>query len=175
MSNKHHPIRDKDIWIRLVFLILYGIIFSIVQYLVFVVAVLQAVISLFSRTPNTQLQNFGSGLAEYARLLTRYLSYNTSLKPFPFSDWKPGDKPDANTGSKAQSAGSKKRTATASKTVRARKPARKRPASGSASTATTSSTTSTPAASSATPGTNQAGTNPSIRPLPPKPDDQNNI
>jgi len=132
MSNATHPIRDKHTWIRFVFLILYSIIFSIAQYLVFVVALLLAIISLFKRTPNENLQSFGAGLAEYSRLLTRYLSYNTQAKPFPFSEWKAGDKPDADMTAKAAegkkpAAASAARSAT-TKAKTAKKPVAKKPA-----------------------------------------------
>lgn len=77
----------RSIWIRLVFMIVLGVAFSITEGIIFVVVVFQFLASLLSGQPNDQLIRFGRGLAHYLQQITVYLAFATEEKPFPFAPW----------------------------------------------------------------------------------------
>lgn len=79
---------DRDHWLRLLWMVLYGLALNcLVAPIVAVVAVAQFLFVLLSGERNEQLRAFGVQVAEFARQALRYLVYDTSERPFPFSDW----------------------------------------------------------------------------------------
>lgn len=77
----------RSIWLRLVFMIVLGVAFSVAEGIICVVVVFQFLASLFSGQPNEQLIRFGRGLALYLQQITIYLAFATEEKPFPFAPW----------------------------------------------------------------------------------------
>ena len=80
--------KQKGIWVRGLFMLLFLFIHGFTKAIVVFIAVVQFLITLFSDGPNAQLKNFGQGLSTYLYDTTQFLMYNTELKPFPFSDWR---------------------------------------------------------------------------------------
>ena len=115
MSKDSHPIKSPNTWVRILFVVLYTIFVRfIAQNLLLVVALVQAINSLFSKQPNPRLQRFGAGLAEYNRAVGRFTSYVSNEKPFPFGDWQSGDAPDFDPADQASSSDGDQPTASAS-------------------------------------------------------------
>jgi len=77
----------NNIWIRALFMILFGLLYSLAGTVVIVVAVFQFVITLLGGTPNPRLLAFGRSLAVYIQQLVQFQTFNTEQKPFPFMDW----------------------------------------------------------------------------------------
>ncbi|MCL4471363.1 MAG: DUF4389 domain-containing protein [Sulfuricella sp.] len=77
----------NNIWLRGVFMILFGILYSLAGTVLFVVAVLQFILVLLGSAPNTRLLAFGHSLGSYVQQLVNFQTFNTEEKPFPFSDW----------------------------------------------------------------------------------------
>ncbi|MCG2635262.1 MAG: DUF4389 domain-containing protein [Gammaproteobacteria bacterium] len=78
-------------WLRIIFMLLFAIIGSVVRGVVLAVLVLQALFVLFGGRPNPRLLLFGKQLANYAYYIWLYLTYNQEQKPFPFGDWPSSD------------------------------------------------------------------------------------
>ena len=78
---------DNNIWLRGVFMILFGLLYSLAGTVLFVVAVLQFIFVLLGSAPNARLLVFGRGLGSYVQQIVNFQSFNTEEKPFPFIDW----------------------------------------------------------------------------------------
>lgn len=84
-ENESSP--ECNIWLRGVFMILFGILYSLAGTVLFVLAVLQFIFVLLGSAPNTRLLAFGRSLGSYVQQIVNFQSFNTEDKPFPFSDW----------------------------------------------------------------------------------------
>lgn len=83
---KEH-VTSSSTWIRLVYLILYGIAYRVASLVLLVISVLQFLKTLFTGTPFPQLQLFGGSLADYNRELVAFLSFESDVRPFPVGPW----------------------------------------------------------------------------------------
>ncbi len=78
-------VKDKDTWLRFVYLVVFGIAFYLSILLTFAASVFQFLAKLFSGSPFSGLAEFGSNLATYQAQVTRYLTFASDDKPFPFA------------------------------------------------------------------------------------------
>jgi len=78
-------------WQRVVFVVLFWIVFYVAQMVVGAVAIAQCVFVLLTDNPNQQLLKFGDSLGKYIHDILRFVTFNTDQRPFPFSDF---PKPD---------------------------------------------------------------------------------
>lgn len=84
-------VKNKDTWLRLVFLVIFGIVFYFCSLLAFAASVLQFLAKLFSGSSIKALADFGDDLAAYLSQVIRYLTFASDDKPFPFAPL-PGSK-----------------------------------------------------------------------------------
>ncbi len=77
----------RSIWLRLVFMIVMGVAYSVAEFVTLVVVVFQFLTSLFTAKPNDRLNRFGRNLARYFQQITIYMTFATEEKPFPFAPW----------------------------------------------------------------------------------------
>lgn len=82
-------VKSKSTWTRLIYLILYGIIYRVAEIVLLAITILQFFKALLTGSPFAQLQSFGGALAEYNRQLVAFLSYQSDEKPFPIGPWPP--------------------------------------------------------------------------------------
>ena len=80
-------IKSESFWLRSLFMVLFFIVYRIVDILVLLVAISQWFYVLLSGDANQGLSNFAKGLSIYVAQIINYLSYNTEEKPYPFTDW----------------------------------------------------------------------------------------
>ena len=85
--KKH--VKSTTTWTRLMYLILYAIIFRVASIVLFAITIIQFIKALLTGTPFAELQSFGGALAEYNKQLVAYLSYQSDEKPFPVGPWPP--------------------------------------------------------------------------------------
>ena len=78
-------------WQRVLFVLLFWIVFYVAQMVVGAVAIAQCVFVLISDKPNQQLLKFGDSLGKYIHDILRFVTFNSDQRPFPFSDF---PKPD---------------------------------------------------------------------------------
>jgi len=74
-------------WLRIVFMVLFGVVYTIVEMVILAIAVFQALSTLFTNEQNARLLPLGDSLSTYVCQIMRYLTYNSEELPFPFQDW----------------------------------------------------------------------------------------
>ena len=90
-ENPNVPADRRNIWIRGLLMLLMAMILHVAGTVLFIIALVQFVITLASDTPNARLVSFGSGLARYFRQIVNFMTFATEEIPFPFSDWPTGN------------------------------------------------------------------------------------
>ena len=87
----------RSIWLRLVFMIVLSVAYSVAELVTLAVVVFQFVASLFTGKPNDHLARFGRNLARYFQQIIAYMTFATEEKPFPFAPWpdEPHEEPPA--------------------------------------------------------------------------------
>lgn len=86
-SDLTQHVKSRSTWVRLLFMLLFAVIFYIAEMVLFAVAAIQFLFKLFSGAPNARLTGFGAGLALFLAEVAAFLTYNTEDMPFPFADW----------------------------------------------------------------------------------------
>ena len=79
--------KDRNTWLRGLFMLLFVAIYNIAAMLIGAVAILQFVWKLATGATNPRLLSFGENLSRYFYQILRFLTFNTENKPFPFADW----------------------------------------------------------------------------------------
>ncbi len=72
---------------RLLYMILFFVVLRICGFLLFLTAVVQFMIRLFTGSNHSGVKDFGDSLSQYIYANSRFLSFQTEKKPFPFSEW----------------------------------------------------------------------------------------
>jgi len=81
-------LRSKSIWMRLFFMIVIALLYSVSRVVVGAVVVVQFLWVLLTGEANQKLQLFGQALSTYTYQIILYLTFNTEERPFPFdTDW----------------------------------------------------------------------------------------
>lgn len=77
----------RGIWLRLCFMIIMIVAFSMAEIIVFAVVAFQFLSSLITARTNDQLIRFGRNLARYIQQIVAYLTFATEDIPYPFMNW----------------------------------------------------------------------------------------
>ncbi len=80
-------LKKIDTWKRIVFMLVYALIDSLVKLLIWMVVLLQVGSVLLTGSTNPNILNFGRSLSTYHYHILLFLTFNTEQLPFPFSDW----------------------------------------------------------------------------------------
>ncbi|MGB5426443.1 MAG: DUF4389 domain-containing protein [Gammaproteobacteria bacterium] len=84
-------LKTRSTWLRLFFMFVVILLYSVSRVVVGVVVLLQFFSVLFTAETNKPLVTFGQSLATYTYQIVRYLTFNTEQRPFPFDlDWPDG-------------------------------------------------------------------------------------
>ncbi len=86
MSNLLY-LRKMSSVIKILYLILFYLIYRITDLVLLVVMLIQVGLSIFSGEPSDSIKLFGKSLGAYLKQISEFLSYASEEKPFPFSDW----------------------------------------------------------------------------------------
>ncbi len=86
-ENIKENVTRRSIWLRLVFMIVLSMAFSVAEIITLAVVAFQFLASLFTGQPNDQLARFGRNLARYLQQIIVYVTFATEEKPFPFTPW----------------------------------------------------------------------------------------
>lgn len=83
-------------WIRLLFIVLYVVLFRIAEIVLAVTVIIQFLWTLFAGSPNESLRDFGRRAAEWLRQVVEYLTYAGNERPWPFGrDWPEATEPES--------------------------------------------------------------------------------
>jgi hypothetical protein len=88
---KQH-VRDSNAWTRLLFMLLFTVLYGVAEMVLTAVVIFQFLVVLFTGGRNARVLSLGGSLSTYAYQVFRYLTYNSEERPFPFADW-PSDRP----------------------------------------------------------------------------------
>jgi hypothetical protein len=85
------PVNDEPrsgLWFRLLWMFLfYLLMFYAVNIIVALMAAVQFVLVLINGSANGRLLEFSAGMNRYAHEILQFLTFNSSRKPFPFSEF----------------------------------------------------------------------------------------
>lgn len=83
----------KSKWLRLLFMIIYAIIFYVLMHIAIgLIALIQFLITLFTGKANKDILAFSKSLNAYLYQIMQFLTYNAEAKPFPFGEsWPKND------------------------------------------------------------------------------------
>ena len=76
---------SRDVWMRGLFMLLFIIGFTVGQWLLNLLAIVQFLWLLFARERNQFIAGFGNSLANWLAAVARFLTCATEDKPFPLS------------------------------------------------------------------------------------------
>ena len=74
-------------WVRGIFMMIYGLAYSLAEFVLIAVIVFQFLTVLFTGVKNQKLLKFGNELSLYVYQIFQYLTFNSDEKAFPLSDW----------------------------------------------------------------------------------------
>lgn len=80
-------VKDDNIWMKGLYLMLFGFIFSISEMVIFAIVVVQFLFIVFKNEKNQNLLKFSNDLNQYIFSVLQFLTFNSQFKPFPFSEW----------------------------------------------------------------------------------------
>jgi cytoskeletal protein RodZ len=78
---------SKNKWTRALFMIIFLIIFLIAKFLVWIIVLFQFISHLFTNNVNQSLLEFSRNLSFYVYQILLFLTYNSEVKPYPFTPW----------------------------------------------------------------------------------------
>lgn len=77
-------LKSKSTWLRLVYMLVFGLLAWVATMVAAVVIVLGFFWVLFTGERNSGLASAGQSIATYLFQIVRYLTYNSEQRPFPF-------------------------------------------------------------------------------------------
>ncbi len=80
-------VQDSNVWKRLLYMILFAILYSAAEVVLVVVVIYQFFCLLFTGNKNEKVLSFGAQLSSYIYQVFSFQTFNTETKPFPMSDW----------------------------------------------------------------------------------------
>ena len=87
MSDLKQSLKSDAFWLRTLFIVLFSIIYRILDVVVLLLAIVQWGFSLTTGNVNPALSEFSDSLARYIAQIVRYITGNNESKPFPFTEW----------------------------------------------------------------------------------------
>lgn len=79
--------RPAGVWMRGLFMLLFGIAFGVGQFVLNTLTVVQFLWLLFTGAPNELLVRFGRSLAAWLADVARFMTCASDDKPFPWRPW----------------------------------------------------------------------------------------
>ena len=98
-SELKQNLSAKQTWLRGVFILIFAVIYSVAEIVMWFVVLFQFIATLFAGKTNDRLLTFGAQLSTFIYQILQYITYNSDERPFPFAPW-----PDAKTNAGEPSA-----------------------------------------------------------------------
>lgn len=86
---KQH-LQKKSTWVRALYMIMFAIIFGLLEVVIATIVVFQFFLSLFTGSTNERLVKLGQSLSTYLYQITLFLTFNSNYYPYPFGTWPKG-------------------------------------------------------------------------------------
>ena len=85
----------KQTWYRGLTILLFALIYSIAEIVLFSIVLFQFLSMLLSGEPNDRLLKFGQSLGTYIYQIIQFMTANNHEQPYPFNPWPAGAPPQA--------------------------------------------------------------------------------
>jgi hypothetical protein len=89
-SDNDGPLKET-IWLRGLYMLLFTLLYSVAEFVLGAVVVVQFGYRVFNEQNQPRLLALGAAVASYIYQVMRFLSFNTEVKPYPFSEWPEGE------------------------------------------------------------------------------------
>ncbi len=89
MSIKEN-VKNVDIWVRGLFIIVFGVIFYFLLGIILLVVIFQFLMRVITGKLNENIFGLSEGLSLYAYQILNYITFQSEERPFPFSPWPKG-------------------------------------------------------------------------------------
>ncbi len=89
MGTKEN-LKDKESWLRGLYILLFGLLYSIAEIVLWAIVLFQFGSRLITGRLNERVLDFTRGLNAYIYLILQYLAFRSDDKPYPFDEW-PGE------------------------------------------------------------------------------------
>ena len=80
-----YPITNTGPWLRGVYMLLFSVIYKIVELGIFFIAAFQYGHNIFIGQPQAKLVSFGKKLSDYNYSIYLFLTFNSETRPYPFN------------------------------------------------------------------------------------------
>ena len=87
MSDDNQDLQRESILLRILWMVIFAIVWQLAEILLGAVVLLQLGYRLFYGAPNGGLLGFGDSLSQYLAQIGRFGTFNSDEKPWPFADW----------------------------------------------------------------------------------------
>ena len=85
---------EPSIWQRLLYMLLFFIIYSVAEIVIYASVIFQFLAVLVTGQSNERLLVFGQSLSTYVYQIMRFLTFNSEQHPFPIGAWPKGTPAD---------------------------------------------------------------------------------
>jgi len=92
-SDIKQYVTAKQTWSRGLFIVLFAVIYSIAEIVLFTVVLFQFLSMLFTGETNDRLLKFGQSLSTYVYQILQFMTANSEEHPYPFNPWPAGPPP----------------------------------------------------------------------------------
>ena len=86
-ENTRENLVRRDIWIRALYMLLFAIVYSVAEAIIVLLSIFQFVALLITGQVNELLLRFGKNLSVFMFDILEFQTFNSEIKPFPFSPW----------------------------------------------------------------------------------------
>jgi hypothetical protein len=97
MSDEKQELERESILLRILWMVIFVIVWQLAEVVLGAVVLLQLGYRLFYGAPNGGLMSFGDSLSQYLAQIGRFGTFNTDEKPWPFADWPAPRAPEGET------------------------------------------------------------------------------
>jgi hypothetical protein len=97
MSDGKQTLERESILLRILWMVIFTIVWQLAEILLGAVVLLQLGYRLFYSAPNAGLLGFGDSLSQFLAQIGRFGTFNTDEKPWPFADWPTPQTPQGET------------------------------------------------------------------------------
>ena len=88
MSNDiTENLKQQSTWMRGLYMLLFAVLYSLAEFVLIAVVVLQFLLKLFTGETNPRLLKLGQSLATYIYQIIKFLTFNSEYQPYPFGAW----------------------------------------------------------------------------------------
>ena len=81
----------RDTWLRGFYIVLFTVIYTVAEIILVAVVVFQFLATLITGARNERLVTLGQSLSTFVYQILRYVTFNSDIRPYPFSAWPKGE------------------------------------------------------------------------------------